>query len=130
MSGTIVRNANAVRSLVLMLGLLAAILQQLAPLCMAISAGKPGTAIVLCTAAGLQTVIVHDAPPSGSPEREDHSSACTLCASSHSAFVLAAPGSGLFEAFAADSTDHVSDSQTASRLFWPYASRAPPRLSA
>jgi len=117
----------------LWLGLAALMVQAVAPLCAAgrVSTGADGSsAIVLCTAHGLETIrIGADGRPLQDAPAEDHHASCFLCVSCPSAnatptpsFIgIAAPATGMGAPAIAAAAPAIS-----LKLHFSYVSRAPP----
>jgi hypothetical protein len=117
------------RAIALMLGVLALTLQQIAPPCLKPASVAHQLTIVMCTAAGLQRVVIDD---NGSPvdhEQQDHGSTCTLCTHHPNKFTSGPSETNTVQAAPAGvlprPIHHVRSSLL---IFEFYASRAPPHL--
>jgi hypothetical protein len=113
-----------------MLGLLAIFLQQLTPYCLAHPNTAPGHTIVLCTSAGMKTVIVDESGTPAGPQQPDHGAPCTFCVSGHNTVAFTASQPEPIEAAAHVLGTLSDDPHTSAPMFHWYASRAPPHLSA
>jgi hypothetical protein len=119
------------RIFALLLGLFAVTLQQLAPSCLKPTSVAHQLTIVLCTAAGLQTLVIDDSGSPGRPEEQDHDSTCTLCTHPPNTVAYTPPEIGRLEATSAIVYPrYINDARSSLLIFHFYASRAPPSLSA
>jgi len=128
--------AKALRTLALMLGLIALTVQGLAPLCKGAAMAAPaaqvgGSSIVICTIDGMRTIQLGDdgkpLPEKSAPDQQTPN--CPTCTSFHPASAFAAPQPALLVAPASYTRlprMFASAPATSPRSHAPYSTRAPP----
>jgi len=127
---------KALRTLALLLGLVALTAQGLAPLCLGASMGAPSSqssisSIVICTIQGMRTIQIgaDGKPVPNNPAPDQQNSTCPICTGFQTASAFGAPAPVQLVApatFKRLPRMFASASAPSQRSHTPYSNRAPP----